>query len=175
MLVKWAAGANEFIKSLTHNHCQSTETDDLIKTNTKTDLFLLFLHMYIYMHTYIHVLGGRRLQWWPGIGYETAKSWGAILMGRYTEQSRTSHYKDKTVSQPSYLYNGNPLTWTDQSSYWNLSLSCVTPLLYIVVLSYRCSVQGPVRFDLYIIINYYPASSHHNLIHLQNTVWLMHW
>ena len=24
-----------------------------------------------------------------------------------------SHYKDKTVSQPSYLYNGNRLTWKD--------------------------------------------------------------
>ena len=23
------------------------------------------------------------------------------------------HYKDKTVSRPSYLYNGNPHTWKD--------------------------------------------------------------
>ena len=28
-------------------------------------------------------------------------------------QYRNFHYKDKTVSWPSYLYNGNPLTWKD--------------------------------------------------------------
>ena len=30
-----------------------------------------------------------------------------------------SHYKDKTVVRPSYLYNGNPFTGTATSSYWD--------------------------------------------------------
>ena len=34
--------------------------------------------------------------------------------GTIPYQYRDTHYKDKTVSRPSYLYNGNPHTWKDR-------------------------------------------------------------
>ena len=29
-------------------------------------------------------------------------------------ETKSGHFKEKTISQPSYLYNGNPHTWKDQ-------------------------------------------------------------
>ena len=42
---------------------------------------------------------------WLGTGSRNPSAW----KGRICYKYRYSHYKDKTVSRPSYLYNGNPI------------------------------------------------------------------
>ena len=39
---------------------------------------------------------------------------GCIDIKMLSYRNRNSHHKDKTVSRPSYLYNGNPYTWNEQ-------------------------------------------------------------
>ena len=43
----------------------------------------------------------------------TEMTWGCLIMKVLSYQYRDSHYKDKTVSQHSYLHNGNPHTRKD--------------------------------------------------------------
>ena len=43
--------------------------------------------------------------WQPG---------GLVNLQMLSYRYRSSHYKDKTVSRPSYLYDGNLHTWKDQ-------------------------------------------------------------
>ena len=47
-------------------------------------------------------------------GEETVLHPGAhFSVKMLSSQYRNSHYKDKRISQLSYLYNGNPHTWND--------------------------------------------------------------
>ena len=49
--------------------------------------------------------------------------WGHIYVNILSYKHRNSHYKDKTDSRPSHLWNGNPNTQKSLSLYWNGSQS----------------------------------------------------
>ena len=42
-----------------------------------------------------------------------SKRWGGLYIKMTYYQCRNSHYKDKTVMRPSYIYNGSPYSWKD--------------------------------------------------------------
>ena len=57
---------------------------------------------------------GARLKWTNIIKHQVSLSYLYEIRGRFNIktpscQYRNIHYKDKTVSRPSYLYNGNPI------------------------------------------------------------------
>ena len=58
----------------------------------------------------------------------------SIKMSSY--QYINSHYRDNTVSRPSYLYNGNLHTWGKQSLYWDGARDVLPPLLEYEALKY---------------------------------------
>ena len=43
-----------------------------------------------------------------GTSFLDEVTWGCLNIKKASYQCRDFHYKDKTVSRPSYLYNGNP-------------------------------------------------------------------
>ena len=51
-----------------------------------------------------------------------------------------SHYEDKRVSRPSFLYNGNPYTGKTGSLYWDSPLFTCLPECYFIVYFLSCKV-----------------------------------
>ena len=61
--------------------------------------------------------------------------WGRLNIRMSSYQYRDSHYKDKTVSRPSYLYNGNTISGKTTSFYWKgVLVSCEVIRVALVAL-----------------------------------------
>ena len=50
---------------------------------------------------------------------EKKQKYSVAYLPAVCDQYKNSHYKDKTVGRPSYLYNGNFYTGKKASLYWD--------------------------------------------------------